>query len=74
MVYVCSIIEILGHCQGSNFNIQSWARFGYFICSRSENRFYLFGKELISGLSRANVRAFHENPDRIYTGLTFASP
>ena len=36
--------------------------------------FYLFGKELISCLSRANVRAFHENPDRIYRELTFNDP
>ena len=34
-------------------------------------RLYRFGKEFISCLSRANVRAFHENPDRIYTELTF---
>ena len=35
--------------------------------------FYLkFGKELhvISFLGRANVRAFHESLDRIYTDLT----
>ena len=25
-------------------------------------------------LSRANVRAFHENPNRIHTELTFISP
>ena len=33
-----------------------------------------FGKELISFLSRANVRAFHENPSRIHTELTFINP
>ena len=33
--------------------------------------FYLFGKELLSFLGRANVRAFHENPKRIHTDLTF---
>ena len=32
--------------------------------------FYLFGKELISGLSRAHVRAFHEKRDKVYTELT----
>ena len=32
---------------------------------------YNFGKELISFLSRANRRAFHENPNRIHTELTF---
>ena len=38
-------------------------------------RFYLsVGKELISFLSRANVRAFHENPNRIHTELTFVNP
>ena len=31
-------------------------------------------KELISSLSRANVRAFHENPNRIHTELTFINP
>ena len=35
---------------------------------------FKFGKELISFLSRANVRAFHENPNRIYTELTFINP
>ena len=33
-----------------------------------------FCKELISFLSRANVRAFHENPNRIHTELTFINP
>ena len=33
----------------------------------SSAKLYLkFGKELISFLSRANVRAFHENPNRIH--------
>ena len=32
--------------------------------------FYLFGKELISFWGRASVRAFHESPDRIYSGLS----
>ena len=72
MVCVCSVIEILGHCQGGNFKIQNWAWFGYFIRSRRETgSIYM---ELISCLSRANVRAFHENTDRIYTGLTFVKP
>ena len=31
---------------------------------KRESRLYLFGKELISCSSRANVRAFHENSDR----------
>ena len=29
--------------------------------------------DLVS-LSRANKRAFHENPDRIFTDLTFIQP
>ena len=32
------------------------------------------GKVLISFLDRANVRAFHENPYRIHTELTFINP
>ena len=60
-------IELLGHCKGGNFNIQIWVWFGYFICSRREIRFYLIGKVLKSCLSRTNVRAFHENPDRMFT-------
>ena len=31
----------------------------------------LFGKELISFLGRANVRAFHKNPKPKHTELTF---
>ena len=30
--------------------------------------------ELISCLSHANAHAFHENPDCIYTELTFQNP
>ena len=30
--------------------------------------------KIISFLSRANVRAFHENPNRIHTELTFINP
>ena len=33
-----------------------------------------FGKELISFLGRANLRAFHENPNCIHTELTFIDP
>ena len=36
--------------------------------------FLFFGKELIRVLSRANVRSFHENPNRIHTELTFINP
>ena len=70
------IIELLGHCKGRNFNIQIyiWAWFGYFICSRKETRFYIVGKDLINCVSRANVHAFHENPDCLYTELTFINP
>ena len=59
------IIELLGHCKAGNFNIHISALFGYFICSRREIRFYLFGKGLISSLSCANMHAFYENHDRI---------
>ena len=49
--------------------ILAW--FGYFIFTRRKIGFYLFGKEVISCLNCANLRAFHENPHRIYTELTF---
>ena len=42
--------------------------FGYFIC------YLKFGEEIISYLGRANVRAFHENPNRIHTERTFVNP
>ena len=65
-----NIIELISHCKSGNFNVHIWAWFGYFICSRREIRFYLFGKDLISCLSCVNVRAFHINPDRyIYEPL-----
>ena len=35
---------------------------------------FKYGKELISFLSHANVREFHENPNRIHTELTFINP
>ena len=46
------------------------------ISSAKEGRsgFILIGKELISFLSRANVRAFHENPNSIHNELTFINP
>ena len=68
------IIGLFGYCKGGNFNIHISVWFGYFICSRREIRFYLFGKELIRCLSRANVRAFHENPDHLCTELAFINP
>ena len=37
--------------------------------------FYLkFGKELITVLACANVHAYHENPNRIQTKVTFINP
>ena len=35
---------------------------------------YNLVKELISFLGRGNERAFHENPNRIHTELTFNNP
>ena len=52
IIYVC-IIELLGHCLGMS--------------AKEEIRLYSFGKELISCLSSANVREFHEiHRARIY--------
>ena len=34
---------------------------------------YLFGKEF-KLFERVNVRAFHENPNSLYTELTFINP
>ena len=70
---MANCIEI-SQCKGDNFNIHIWAWFGYFICSRREIRFYLFGKESESCLSQVNMRAFHENPDCLYYELTFINP
>ena len=47
---------------------------GSAISSAQEGKKGSIYMELISCLSRANVRAFHENPDRIYTGLTAVNP
>ena len=38
------------------------------------NQVLSIGKELYSCLSNANKRAFHENPDHIYTELTYVNP
>ena len=61
------IIELFGHCKCGNLNIHILACFSFFNCSM----FYLFGKDLVSHSSQANMHAFHENHDRIYTELTF---
>ena len=34
----------------------------------------IYGKELLSCFSHAKKRDFHENPDHIYTELTFINP
>ena len=66
-----SINRLFAYCQGGNFNIHIWVWFGYFICLTREIRFYLlFSEEIISCLGRANVRAFHENPNCIHTEFT----
>ena len=41
---------------------------------KGKSGFIYFGKELISFLGRANVRAFHENPNRLPTELTLLNP
>ena len=67
-----SIIKLFGHCKGGNFNFHICAWFGYFICSIEDIRFYLLlVKSLNKFMSLINVHAFHENPDSIYTELTF---
>ena len=71
--YNIGIIELFAHCKGGNFNIHIWTWFGFIISLKGEIRFYLFGKELIGCLSRAKMRAFHENPNRIHTELTFVN-
>ena len=38
------------------------------------NQVKSIGKELLSCFSHANKRDFHENPDHIYTELTFINP
>ena len=38
------------------------------------NQVLSIGKELLSCFSHANKRDFHENPDHIYTELTFIKP
>ena len=35
---------------------------------------FIYNKELISFLGRANMRALHEYPNRIHTELTFINP
>ena len=41
VIKVINIINILGHCKGSNYYIHIWAWFGYFTCSIEDIRFYL---------------------------------
>ena len=62
-------IELLGHCKGGKLNVHIWVWLGF---DRNSGSIYL--KELISCLSRANVCAFHENPDRLYTELAIINP
>ena len=63
--YGC-IIKLLGHCKGDNLNVVRL----FHRLNRGNKVFPIIGRELIS----CNVRAFHENPDRIYTELTFIIP
>ena len=41
---------------------------------RKGNQVLSIGKELLSSFSHAKKRDFHENPDHIYTELTFINP
>ena len=47
---------------------------GSSISSAKEGKSGFFGKALIIFLSRANVRAFHENPNHIHTEHTLMNP
>ena len=49
----------------------SWRGSAISSAKRGNSGFLLFGTQLISSLSRANVCAFHESPNRIHTELTF---
>ena len=70
------IIRLLGHSNGMAITLIFISGRGSVISSAQERKigFYLFGKKMISCLSCANVCAFHENPDRIYTEPTFINP
>ena len=60
----------LGHWKRGSFDNHIFA---WFICSRWEIRFFLFGEQLISCLSSANIHAFHENSNLIYHELNVLS-
>ena len=47
---------------------------GLFHLLKKGNQALSIGIELLSCFSHANKRDFHENPDHIYTELTFINP
>ena len=47
---------------------------GSAISSAQKGKSGSIGKELLSCFSHAKKRDFHENPDHIYTELTFINP
>ena len=46
----------------------------FHLLKKGNQALFTIGKELISCLTSAKVRAFHWNYDRIYTELTFIKP
>ena len=52
----------------------SWRGSAISLLRKGNQVLFIIGKELISFLSRANVLAFHGNPNRIHTELTFINP
>ena len=75
--YDQKLCSLFAYCEGGNFNIYFWAWFGYFILSAKQAKsgsIYNFCEELTSCLGRANVRAFHENPNCKHTEFKFIDP
>ena len=54
--------------------ISIYGRGRLFHLHKKGNQVLSIGKELLSCFSHATKRDFHENPDHIYTELTFINP
>ena len=68
------IIELFGFFKGGNFNFLYLGVVRLFHLLKKGNQVLSICKELLSCFSHANKRDFHENPDHIYTELSFINP
>ena len=74
-IFFDDITWLFAYCKGGNLIFISGCVWTISSAKEGKSGFiYNLVKELMSFLSRTNVHAFHEIPNRIHTELTFINP